>query len=679
MRTQNLRKLLFVSIYIIGLVTASFVGISFTTTAIDENRTPNYSLQDNIVLLNNTPPVIDGNLESYVGEWENATVQSASFGPSGSRIVLTIRVQSNTTHLFMGVSYVSDIFVPINTTIPVGDSYNNQTHTWFAIVFDRNFDDRIGYSNETADDAIVINYRKEDSQDAYFNGTTPTSLVLDVNMTGYENSISALTTELDDFNRNEVYFEFAKELDSKDTNGKDIAFKEGETLRYSFLIYENETAAYNYAEIDNKVTAWNTIKLYTVHDYFSNEEDLSNLNILTYISDSTNTFERNHTSINSIINSYGFNNSFKRASDGFHFTYNRLKDMDVVILVGSHTDLTEDHVEALRFYVAAGGSLLVLGDTADVDSKLNDLLSNFGFQFYNKTLFSKDIGINSTIEFDSNDIIDLPYITQANILTNQTISSIEYEQGSAIKFDDDNGTLILDEGYYQFQEGDLYASMNKTGDFYIDTVEDGVFNSSQDISLDNFASVQATLELQRGGKLIAFASADIFNSTNIIKADNKVLFLRQLNWLLNIQHQISYENYVIDDASITEGDNITTSISITGDEGTFIPDIKAWIVVQELKSDMNKEYLNNTGDNINFEGSILPSSKIKTQFVDVSIRIHKRGFGYNETFLVEVFMNTAISTNIRINVIALIIFVSSIGLAVIGALATRRFKVIPEE
>jgi len=681
-RTQNLRKLMFVSIYIVSLITASFVGISFTTTAIEENGKITYSPLAEIVFLNNTPPAIDGDLESYVGEWENATIHHASFGPSGNRIDLTIRVQSNATHLFLGASYVSEIFIPINTTIPVGDSYNNQTHTWYSIVFDRNFDNRIGYSNETIDDAIVINYRKEDSQDAYFNGTTPDSLVLDVNMTGNENSISALTTELDDFNRYEVSFEVAKELDSKDTDGKDIALKEGETLRYLFIVYQNSTAAYKYTEITSEVTAWNTIHLETVHDYFSYEEDLSNLNILTYISDSSNTGEQELSIINTIMSSYDFNNSLKKESEGFSITYDRMKDMDVVILAGSHTDLTEDQIDDIRFFVASGGSLYVLGDTSDENSKLNDLLSNFGFQIYNETLYSENIGINSTIDFDTNDILNLPYLTQANILTNQTVSSIEYIQGSAIRFDYENetlGTLKFGEGYYQFQEGDLYASINKSGDFYIDQVIDGVFNSTEDISLNNSASIQAALELQRGGKLLAFASADIFNSSNILKADNKYLFLRQLSWLLNLQHQISYENFIIEDLTIIEGDNVSTSISVTGDEGNFIPDIQVWVVVQELKSDVNIEYLNNTGDNINFEGIIEPAESIKTQFIDVSIRIHKRGYGYNETFLVEVFMDTSIGTGINLNILALIIFVSSVGLAVIGALAIRRFKVVPEE
>ena len=609
-RTQNLRKLMFVSIYIVSLITASFVGISFTTTAIEENGKITYSPLAEIVFLNNTPPAIDGDLESYVGEWENATIHHASFGPSGNRIDLTIRVQSNATHLFLGASYVSEIFIPINTTIPVGDSYNNQTHTWYSIVFDRNFDNRIGYSNETIDDAIVINYRKEDSQDAYFNGTTPDSLVLDVNMTGNENSISALTTELDDFNRYEVSFEVAKELDSKDTDGKDIALKEGETLRYLFIVYQNSTAAYKYTEITSEVTAWNTIHLETVHDYFSYEEDLSNLNILTYISDSSNTGEQELSIINTIMSSYDFNNSLKKESEGFSITYDRMKDMDVVILAGSHTDLTEDQIDDIRFFVASGGSLYVLGDTSDENSKLNDLLSNFGFQIYNETLYSENIGINSTIDFDTNDILNLPYLTQANILTNQTVSSIEYIQGSAIRFDYENetlGTLKFGEGYYQFQEGDLYASINKSGDFYIDQVIDGVFNSTEDISLNNSASIQAALELQRGGKLLAFASADIFNSSNILKADNKYLFLRQLSWLLNLQHQISYENFIIEDLTIIEGDNVSTSISVTGDEGNFIPDIQVWVVVQELKSDVNIEYLNNTGDNINFEGIIEPA------------------------------------------------------------------------
>ncbi|MHA1447617.1 MAG: hypothetical protein ACTSSN_13060, partial [Candidatus Heimdallarchaeaceae archaeon] len=437
-------------------------------------------------------------------------------------------------------------------------------------------------------------------------------------------------------------------------------------------------AIYNHTIIDNKITGWNTIKLETVHDYFSYIDELSDINILIYVSDSSNTVERNLTNIVTLIRAYGFNESVKKASEGFEITYDRMKNMDLVILIGSHTDLTRDEIDDMRYYVASGGSLYVLGDTIDHDSKINNLLSNFGFQTYNDTLYSKDIGINSTIEFDMNDMLDLPYFTETNILTNQSIDTIEY-QGSAIIFDDDNGTLILGEGYYQFQEGDLYASINKSGEFYIDQVKDGVFNSSEDISLNSSASIQATIELQRGGKLLAFASADIFNSTNILKADNKYLFLRQIQWLLNLQHQISYDNFVVDDLTIFEGDNITASITVRGDENSTIADVQVWIVVLELKVDTNKSLLINSGDGINFNGRIVPDSSIKTQFVDVSIRMHKRGYGYNETTLVEVFMEPVLNTSIRIDVIALIIFISSIGLAVIGGLATKRFKVVKEE
>ncbi len=678
MRTHNLRKLMVVSIYILSLVTASFVGITFTTATIDENRNPTYSPLVDILLYNNTPPVIDGDLESYTGEWENATIQENSFGVGPSRITLTIRVQTNVTHLFMGISYVSSIFVPINATIPVGDSYNNESHTWYAIIFDKNFDERIGYSDDTADDVLLVNYRQEGAQDAYINGTTTNSLVLDLNMTGQENTDSALSTELDDFNDYIVSYEVVKELDSQDTIGKDISVKEGEPLRYMFMVHQNDTAIFNYTIIDNKITGWNTIKLDTVHDYFSYTDELSDINILIYVSDSSNTVERNLTNIVTLIRAYGFNESVKKASDGFEITYDRMKDMNLVILVGSHIDLTKDEIDDMRYYVASGGSLYVLGDTTNHNSKINDLLSNFGFQTYNETLYSKDIGINSTIEFDMNDILNLPYFTETNILTNQSINTIEY-QGSAIIFDDDNGSLILGEGYYQFQEGDLYASINKSGEFYIDLVKDGVFNSSEDISLNVSASVQATLELQRGGKLLAFASADIFNTTNILKADNKYLFLRQIQWLLNLQHQISYDNFVVEDLTILEGGNITASITVRGDENSTIADVQVWIVVLELKADINKELLISTGDDINFNGVIVPASSIRAQFVDVSIRMHKRGYGYNETNLVEVFMEPVLNTSIRIDIIALIIFITSIGLAVIGGLATKRFKFVKEE
>jgi hypothetical protein len=558
----------------------------------------------------------------------------------------------------MGISYVTEVF----------EDYNIVNHTWFGVIFDNNFDDRIGTSNITADDVVVINYKQLGSQDAYINGST--SLIADEDVTGYEDSDGALGEYLDDFNRHVVSIEIAKELNSMDVAGNDIELYEGETIRYMLMLFQNHTAFYNYSLIDNKISIWKPIRLYPTYEYFTYEEDLSKKSVLTYISESDQTDERNLSIVNNLIKTYNFNNTIQYESIDSDFEYRTIKSYDLIILIGQLPDLSNDEVEALRFYTASGGSLFIMAESTEDTSKINKLLANFGLNLYNSTVFSEDIGINSTITLETNDITDLPYLTDPTIMTNSGVSSVFF-QGSALNFTMEE---VVGEMYIQFQEADLYATLNKTGEYYIDIDDDLVFNSSVDVNLNNSAVFQAAVELQRGGKLIATASADIYNASNILREDNKHLLIRQLEWLFNLQNHLSYENFVVEESEIAEGGKIHVQIEVFSDNDSTVDNLHVWVVVLELKVDQNQEDLLNSGDNRMFNGSITPVSTIKSNFVDVSIRMHKRGYGYNQTQLEEIFLVPEVGKPIKIDVIAMIVFFIAIGLVVLGSFATRKYK-----
>ena len=221
------------------------------------------------------------------------------------------------------------------------------------------------------------------------------------------------------------------------------------------------------------------------------------------------------------------------------------------------------------------------------------------------------------------------------------------------------------------QEGDLYPIINLTGNYYIDSDNNGEFNT-EDITL-NDTIVQAGLELQRGGRLIVTASADFMNGSYVAERDNKIFFLRQIQWLMKLQNAINFDNYVIEETSIIEGESISVSVEVLGDNETILTDLRAWVIVHELKSDKNNVTLTMHEDNINFNGTITPED-VKANFVDISIRLHQRGYGYNETELVEVFLEAIIGNPISIEVTATIIFVISIGLAALGAFAVKKYK-----
>ncbi len=661
MRTHKVKSLIFVSTMILGLVLASILGSSMNFSPLE--NTTSLSPNNEIILFNNTDPIIDGYLDSYSDEWENATILTTTYGFPTTTI--TIRVQANETYLFMGFSFTIPEYSPINTTIPTGDSYNNQSHTWFTIVFDNNFDQKIG--NELSPgDAIAVNYRAEGAYDCFINGTSPESFVLDVNATGFNDAIGFLTQKEDDFHNYEISIEVAKKLNSGDENGYDMRVHESDKLKFLLLAFENETAVYNYTTLNSHITAWKTISLETQHTYFSYVETYDEIDALLYVSDSSYTSFYNLTSIAHFLYQYGMNATIV-LEDAYEFTTPSLDLVDLVILLGSLTDLTEEEIEALRFYAAAGGSLMILADGTDSESKINDLLTHFDMEIYNSTIISKNIAVNSSIIVTGNDIIDLPFLDSSTLLTNQPINEVVY-YGSAINFTDEIGEKII-----QFQEGDLYSTINVTGDYYIDLDKNGEFNSSIDLSLNDSATLQAAVELQRGGKIIVTASAELFNQTAFAQKDNKYFLLREIQWLLNSQNRINIQSYEVLESEVVEGEDIHVTITIKGDNDTVLDDVHVWVTLQTFKTDINSSDLSIKEDGISYNGSI-NTDVAPVAFVDVSIRMHKRGYGYNETALYQVFIDPLPRGFIKIDIVALIIFVCSIGLAGIGAFAIKKYK-----
>ncbi|MHA1816857.1 MAG: hypothetical protein ACTSX1_12680 [Candidatus Heimdallarchaeaceae archaeon] len=667
MRTHRVKGLIFLSTIILGFVFTSFFGASMSFTGPNTAQQLDSTPTDDLVFLNSTSPIIDGNLTSFKGEWENATVYNTEFGV-GSK-ALTIRVLANETHLFMGISYVSSIFIPVNETIPIDEEFNNETHSWYGIVFDRNYDGIAG-SELTPDDAIMINYRVAGTKDAFINGTELNSIVMDVDVTGIENSFANVSEYEDDFHNHVITIEVSKELESNDEIGNDIDLHASESIFFAVIVAENATAIYNrtlLGEID-AFAPWKKIQFVTLHDYFSYVEDISDLDILVFISESEASNYDNLSSIAAFLLNYGANVTFSFDHLDHDINYQSLSQQDLLILVGAHPNLSADEIDAIALYVASGGSVYILADPVSKNGKLNQLLSNFGMEVYNSYLYSTDTAVNSSIEIDKSEIESMPYMTGTNIFTDQIVDEILYT-GTAINF-----TSTLGEGKFLTQEGDLYPTINLTGDYYIDTDGNGEFNT-EDIVL-NDTIVQAGLELQRGGRLIVTGSADLLNSSYITEKDNKIFFLRQIQWLMKLQNAINFEDYIVVETQIIEGESISVTIAVRGDNETVLTDLRAWVVVHELKSDKNNVTLTKNEDNINFNGTITPEG-VKANFVDISIRLHQRGYGYNETELVEVFLETIVGIPISIEVTATIIFIASIGLAAFGAIVIKKYK-IPE-
>ncbi|NPD90076.1 MAG: hypothetical protein HGN29_15290 [Asgard group archaeon] len=671
LRKQRIRFLIILSMIILGQFLASSLGTSFMSTDTKSND-KTYDLQGNIVYFNSTEPVIDGILDSYIGEWENATVYNSEFGKN--HIPITIRVQANLTHLFMGLSYTSSIYIPINTTIPVGDSYNNESHTWYTILFDRNYDRSIG-SELSPDDAIAINYRIEGAQDSYVNGTNDVnSFVTDLDIGGEENSFSALTEEEGDFNEHIVSIELVKELKSEDIQGYDIELNPSDSMNFGLIVFQNYTASFNYTYLfENRPTILMTFTLEPQHTFFSHIEDYSKMDVLTYATQSDKTAWENMTSFSYFLSSYDMNVTHITPNDNYVFTAKRLADLDLVILAGSLRNFEDDEIEALRSYAASGGSLMILGDAGRRGQRVNELLAYFGVEIYNATLFSKELTVNSSISVDNSALYNLPYLSNTTAFTDQAIDLIEYD-GSAINF-----TLKTGEGIIQLQDGDLYPTIEILGDYFIDLDKDGMFDASNDKSINDSATLQAGVELLRGGRLIITASSDFMNNSYVASASNRYMFLRQVQWLLGFQNTISFDTYNILQNEVVIDEAIDVEISVTGDNGTILDNLRVYVAVQELKTDINKANLT-TVDDTNYNGSIIPqTTRDKAKFIDIVIRMHQRGHGYNETSLYQIYVKPINENPLEPDIIALILFIVSIGLVGVGAFAIKKYKIIEKD
>jgi len=59
--------------------------------------------------------------------------------------------------------------------------------------------------------------------------------------------------------------------------------------------------------------------------------------------------------------------------------------------------------------------------------------------------------------------------------------------------------------------------------------------------------------------------------------------------------------------------------------------------------------------------------------------MHQRGFGYNETSLYQVYVAPIISKPLTPDILALLLFIVSIGLVGVGAFALKKYKPIEKD
>ncbi|MHA1868377.1 MAG: hypothetical protein ACTSXD_10075, partial [Candidatus Heimdallarchaeaceae archaeon] len=655
LRARRLNKILLITLLLITTFSVSIFGRAYFSSVSDFGKTdPNYST-NNIVAFDTNEPIIDGNLETYEGEWANATVYSNII----DGINYTITLKANETHLFFGISYETNLFVELtesNASIP---------HTWYTIVFDSNFDKEFG-TELVPEDTILFNYQEKNATDATLNGTETNSLILDEDLGGEDNTVGAMQTDLfvEEYT---VTIEIAKELNSGDKKGNDISLQPSDAILFALIPFANHTNIFNNIEVPT--LQWNSLRLEPTQEFYSYVKNTEDLSVVTYITDSVRSNKKDFNSIGHMLEAYQLNSQLADKNN-FEITTENLNDVDLFIMAGNQKSLTSSQIAVLRSYLTSGGSILLIADEVKNESSINEFLRMFNMEFYNATLYSNNTAINDSLTFDQTALAQLDYLQEDSVFTETTFDNVFYT-GTAIKNISTYGENIL-----FGQDADLYPILSKEGEFFINLGEKTTYNSSEDISINN-AILQTALELKYGGKMIVSASSDMYNSTNLVFGSNKMLLLKEIQWLLNFRFRINYENFNIPQSKVTEGNPIEMNISVTGDNDTVLADVEVQGRVLVLKSVVSSVTLNVSDNNIDFYGQIVP--KTKASWVDVEILMHKRGYGYNYTELVEILIEKQIEIPIAIDYVSLIIFIASIGLAIIGIITLKRHKIRKEE
>lgn len=629
--------------------------VSADTESITDNLLSPH--QNNVVTFNETVPTIDGIINET--EWINATEYELK---AGGR-TFTVRVMSNYTHLFMGISYRSSVFVPINDTIPQGEEYNNQTHTWYAIVFDRNFDKKVG-SETFPDDVLLVNYRYNGTQDGFIQGSDNDSLVLDTDVGGTNNTYGVLYSEYDSiFSEYDVSFEVTKELNSGDKDGHDIALTQSDTIPFSLIYYENDTAIYNSSK-EAAFSDWEYIRLETLHSTYTLVDNVEDVSILTYYSRSKNTVADGFMPVNNYLESYGLDITTRYAST-FKLDKVTLSEYTALLLVGSFDQIDADSVEALRSYIAQGGKVLLLADATRRNNRINDILSHFQMEAYTSPLYLNDTSVNASLSITVDEIdTTLSYLSKDLSLINKTLEEIFYI-GTALRFNTTTGLNTI-----QVQDADLYPIINTTGEYFINYDPIGEYNSSIDLNLNGSAILQAGLELQRGGKLIVCGSADMYNESYFGYANNKELLLRELLWLMDTQFGIQHADFEIGKVNINYGEAITVNISVTTDNNTILNNLNVTVYILRLKQYRQEKNMTAI-DGQNFTTDIEP---IDSGYLELEVRMHKRGYGYNSTEIIQIYVTPPRADPPSIQPGIVIVFVISIGVAVVGGMTLLEKK-----
>ena len=177
-------------------------------------------VQSNSIYLHSytaTPPIIDGNLNSFAGEWANAATQEFDtiFGPNKHGKIYVMNTKT-------------DLFIAIE----INDGTNNDINDFIWITFDNDNDGTI----EVGDDALVVG-RAAIFEDRHI--TDPSSAILDTSDSGSSDGSGAAS-----FGFSWTY-EISHPLKSGDT-GHDFQLSVGDVVGFTIRFHDSSELQSSY-------------------------------------------------------------------------------------------------------------------------------------------------------------------------------------------------------------------------------------------------------------------------------------------------------------------------------------------------------------------------------------------------------------------------------------------------
>ncbi|MCG3218272.1 MAG: hypothetical protein KAR35_04675 [Candidatus Heimdallarchaeota archaeon] len=500
-----------------------------------------------------TPPVIDGNV-SDISEWLDSGNFTINFGGPHS-IDANLYFTTNDTHMFILMNYTTEYYAPVNTTIPepynvtiengsdpydvlVTPTYNNQTHDWWAIVFDNNLDARDWKETNTPDDALTINRYFNESADArLYNDVSILNNTLDVlNKTLYNDTLLEDTnvlingtndvvssmnyTTAVDSDLTTVTIELVKPLYSTDENGSDYDYDTTRAISFNVYFWENKTNHFaNTSDLFAHSYSSDWLAYYAPLDeevYLATQPINCSMSI-----DLRGVPAADKVHYNSFINSLLLYN-YDIGQIGSDITLEALESANLTILIVNTHAYTGAEISAIHDYIRFGGQLMIIVGSKG-QANADDLLDDLGISTVSSPVLAtgeNDIGLT---KFTANLSNTLPFMNEATSFTNESTRTVTISNVTAL-----NLTLMDEQTLFE-QKYSYHSFLDVFPGLFVDQDSNGSYNSVEDMTLNANYSLGAVFEFYFGGRVSVFSSLDLFGS-NFFDTDNLDLFYRMMQW-----------------------------------------------------------------------------------------------------------------------------------------------------